>query len=307
MTVFRLHLRPTDVDPAEVTKFCLDQGVIGCGWRLAAWGRPDRVADGDTDFERYWAAAEKYWRVQNHATRDSWWGGFAPAANAFGRRIQSGDFCWTRGADGNYWLCKVADAPFRYRTGNDWDNYDIHMTRRVEWLREPLTPDEVPGFIRLRFLRQGRTIEQIHHPAAHELCEGIFLYRRDGRALRQIQGIGLWDLLGPEEGEDLVSLYLQMRLGWHVVVSTAKISTPFYECVFRNESGGRAALQVKMGADHSFEIEELPSGFDHFFVFNGNGHIGPDAPNVSYIHRDELEAFARSHRTLLPPMVISYL
>ena len=188
-----------------------------------------------------------------------------------------------------------------------WDNNDIHMTRSVEWLPDPFTPDQVPGFIRLRFLRQGRTIEQIHHPAAQELCEGLFCNRRDGRPLRHIEGIGLWDLLGPEEGEDLVSLYLQILLGWYVVVSTAKISTPLYECVFRNEEGGRAALQVKMGVDHHFEIDQPPPGFNHFFVFNGNGHIGPEAPNVSYISRDALREFAENHLALLPPMVLPYL
>jgi hypothetical protein len=306
MAVFRLHLRPSGVDPAQVTQFCLERCVIGCGWRLADFGQPDRLTDGNADFDEFWSAAEKYWENQDHTERDRWWDGFSAAANSFGRRVHEGDFCWTRGADGNYWLCRVTAKPFRYRTGDDWDTYDIHMTRSVEWLSNSLTPDQVPGFIRLRFLRQGRAIEQIHHPAVHELCDGLFLNRRDGQPLQAIPNLEIWDLLGAEEGEDLVSLYLQIQHGWHVVVSTAKISTRVYECVFRNKMGMRAALQVKMGAT-PFEIEQPPAGFDQFFIFNGNRHIGPASPKVSYISRDELLQFAKAHLTLLPPMVLPYL
>ncbi len=306
MAVYRLHLRP-DADPTEVVRICLDRRVIGCGWRLADWGQPDRLENGETDFDKFWRAAEDYWEHQDHTERDKWWDGFSAAANALGRRIQEGDYCWTRGADGNYWLCRVTKEPFRYRTGDEWDDYDIHMTKAVEWLLGSLTPDQVPGFVRLRFLRQGRTIEQIHHPAVHELCEGLFRNYRDGVPVRPIADLELWDLLGAEEGEDLASLYLQMQRGWYVVISTAKISTPVYECVFRNQNGQRAALQVKMGRDHPFEAKYLPAGFDHFFIFNGNGHIGPPALNVTYITRDELIAFAKEHLTLLPPMVLPYL
>lgn len=306
MAVYRLHLRP-DADPAEVVRTCLEERVIGCGWRLADWGQQDRLKDSETDFDKFLRAAEDYWEHQDDTTRDGWWGRFYAAANAMGRRIQEGDYCWTRGADGNYWLCRVTNEPFKYRTGGKWDECDVHMTRGVEWLPSSLTPDQVPGFVRLRFQRQGRTIEQVYHPAVQELGEGLFRNIRDGVPVRPIESLQLWDLLGAEEGEDLVGLYLQIQCGWHVVISTAKISTPVYECVFRNQNGERAALQVKMGRDHPFEVDHPPDGFDHFFIFNGNGHLGPPTPSVTYIARDGLLEFARQHLTLLPPMVLPYL
>jgi hypothetical protein len=123
--------------------------------------------------------------------------------------------------------------------------------------------------------------------------------------MEPIRGLSLFDALGPEEAEDLVTLYLQVHEGWQVVISTAKNSTPFYECVLRNRDGLRAALQVKTG-NAEFFIDAPPAGFDRFYIFNANGATQPAGPDVIYVTRPQIEAFATENPWLLPEYISAY-
>jgi hypothetical protein len=306
MTVFRLHLLPDATDPAQVLDFCVAQRVIGCGYRLAPRGTSDRIDDGSGDLDKIRAAGEEYREARDPSRRVKWWRGFKSAFTSFSKKIQEGDFCWTHAQDGNYRLARVKQGGLAYRTGNPWDENDIHLTRPADWVEASIPPDQVPGFIRRQFAQGGRTIQRVHHLAAHEISENIFSHLREGTPPRRIANIELWDLLGPDEAEDMVCFYLQLRHGWITQISTAKLSNPLYECEFRNLEGRRAAVQVKTGGA-SFDINSLPEGFDHFYVFNANGYSKPNTENITYIARNEMQEFARQHANLVPPMIRPYV
>ena len=202
------------------------------------------------------------------------------AAKVLGLQMQVEDFCWTYASHtGEYWCCRI-DGEFEYRTGGDFDKYDLHLTRRCTW-KLAGAADAVPGVVRRAFAGQFGAVSRITSTATNaiEAAEVLFGFKKP------IPNGDLFAVAGPEDLEDLVALYLQEQ-GWRVFPSTSKVSMASYEFVLVDrDTGKHAAVQVK-------------SGF--VFMTNPVAVVADTDPRTKRIGRDEINAFARAHWKLLP-------
>src|SRR5665213_2010121 len=213
--VWRFRMRAGSAnDHAVARTWAVKNGVVGAGWNLPSrCGVPDECED----FERYLRHARKVWKHELPSLNK--------AANLIGRQIQVGDYGWAYlSHTGEYWCCKITSG-FQFRTGEAFDDHDIHMVRRCKWARAG-SADAVPGVVRRAFSTPFGTVSGIVADAdvAIEAAEIALGKKRHGHSR------DLFAVAGSDELEDLVALYLQAK-GWRVIPSTAKLSTASYEFI----------------------------------------------------------------------------
>ncbi len=291
---------PNDFEPSKAEKaraFCFEKGWIGIGWGIEGLNR---------DLERH----SDYLAALDVATEESL--GFPPGSSkspstAFAARMQLGDFVWCRAAGDIYWLGRVI-GPWLYKHSDEFHHFDLFQVRKCKWERVGPS-DLVPGPVKNAYAGHGQTVSRILNEAAllgsaliwESKTSEIVEYNRPGEEF-------LLGAIGHDDLEDVVALYLQMELGWHIIPSTAKRSTPVTEFVLRNRSGKRAYLQVKSGQTRIESADIIvPKDVDEFFVFYPT--IGEPTKSINsnarlkYINAVTLSKFIKENRDLVPSFV----
>ena len=287
--VWRIRMRSgmKGVDHAAARTFAVENGIVGAGWGLNDAPEPSPLPDLCSDVNLYLKHAKLVHPDDNN---------LEVAAEIFGSRMQVGDFCWMYATHtGEYWCCRI-EGGFEYRTGGNFDAYDLHMTRRCTWMRAGAA-DAVPGVIRRAFAGQFGAVSSIVTDATTAIKAAEFLFRLTQPVLNG----DLFAEAGPEDLEDLVALYLQEQ-GWRVFPSTAKTSMASYEFVLvHHETGKHAGVQVKSGNVDILD-QHVADDFDVFFVFmaKATAVVAGTDPRIKRIGQDEIVAFAKRHWTLLP-------
>jgi len=275
------------IDVAAARQFALENGIVGAGWRIDNPPEPSPMPDNSDNLDLYIECAKSVY--PNDSSVEG-------VALNFGREMAVGDICWMHASHkGEYWCCHV-DGGFRYRTGGNFDAFDLHITRHCTWACAGAA-DAVPGVVRRAFATQFGTISRMTTSAeiAIEAAE-IVLGRRT-----PAQNGDLFALASPEDLEDIVALYLQQQ-GWRLLPSTAKVTMASYEFVLvQHETGKRAGVQVKSGNVAHLE-QSIADEFDAFFVFlaNPTATLEGDPDRIIRIDRDALAVFARQNWKLLP-------
>ena len=299
-TVWKLPLRsrrpdfenePDKVEQAR--KFCFEERWVGIGWQL------DAVEDRENRPEIYEAAlvASKRTDINVNAVLS--------AHRALARALEENDLVWCRARGDIYWIGRVV-GPWEYRCVGKFDAFDLYQVRKCEWRR--LGPsDLVPGPVKNAYAGRGAAITRIQREADEARKSTVAIWHRLGgespRESADRAGVRL-SALGHDDLEDIVLLYLQAELGWRVVVSTAKKSTPFTECILRSDDGRRAYVQVKSGSAGLSGLDEIPPEVDILYVFNGNDEYNwIDNDRIHPISREKLLSFASRKRSLMPPQV----
>ena len=283
MTIWKLHLRPTDVPAREVVNHCLENGLVGLGWHS-----PD---------EKVGESVSEY--LARHRER---WGRRESAVHTMLEQVKVGDLIWSRDADGRYLLGKVTGEPYP-RFGKMADLKDMFHVAPVEFARgidRTIHDDEVPGRVKAAFSQRGRTINRLSDDTVAAYSKWLFAYKTGREAPLPAQKIPFIDSLSAYELEDLVTFYLQDR-GWRVLLSSHAPTTPRFEATFIQGDGSTAAVQVKHG---KVELNVASYGedetVDHVFLFAASGRYGTvKRTNVTAIGADELIAFARDNRNAL--------
>ena len=280
-TIWRINIK-TDTD-LDARRFCIEKNIIGAGWSIE-----NELDDGSRN-------GEKYYEIGKAAYPNC--EGFKKTANAMIWRMQKGDLCWTRDWNGFYFLGKI-DGPFIYQVGEPWDEFDVHMTRGCEWVAAG-PADAVPGDIRRSFT--SAALQRVYSHTAATISEIMYSEKSGEGTPNRANDIDLFSLLGPDELEDLVGIYLQIEKDWAIVPSTSKRSTPTYEFVLRHRSTGeRAFLQVKSGNAEFIPPSNLGSS-EKFFVFvNSDDALPHLEPPFEVLSKDAILKFARSNSVLLP-------
>jgi hypothetical protein len=292
MKVWRLNIK-TDArvgfDPRE---YCIANNLVGIGWPVAHEDHsPPR------DLEDYLVLGRTTYADNGD---NGWW----PAVNALGNRITQGDLCWTRD-HGVYYLGRVTGS-WTYLDGEQADNFDVHCVRPCLWHRVGLL-DAVPGAVERSFI-PSRTLQAIDDETAQSYSRYIYGQLTGESASEVTTSPDIFGLLSPLDHEDLAALYLQTEGGYVIVPSTVKSSTAAYEWVMIEQATGeKAVLQVKSGGA-SINLSELGQIPCRVFVVAADGVSVGEAPiNVTRIPRDELLAFARRRRELMPERIRRYL
>lgn len=277
-------------DPAKVDRartLCFDKGWVGVGWGI------DSLPDNRTDPDVYERELRKNYKKRAAIS----------AHRALAHKMRDGDLVWCRAKGDIYWLGRVK-GPWKYRSTGRFDEFDLYQIRTCKWVK--VGPgDTVPGPVKNAYAGRGSAISRIHREHDAALCASAYIWQKlTGEAIQHIPaGSGKFSLsaIGHDDLEDLVALYLQAELGWYVVPSTAKRSTPHTEFVLRNAKGKRAYLQVKSGETSVDRDIQIPRDVDIFFIFD----LMPDGQHAASeklvrIDMRKLEKFARTHQSLLP-------
>ena len=280
-------LRP-DVKHAEARRFAIRKGIVGTGWGITKRNGSITIKDKCKKLEEYL----KYSPTKYKKKR-----GFKQAVNAFGRRMEKGDYCWTYDPDtGEYW-CGQVNGDFIYRSRRDFHKHDFYIVRRCKWKRAG-TADDVPGGIIRAFCGPFGIVSRIINEEDAAILASRSLHEPGADNLIP----DLFEAAGPDDLEDLVALYLQNR-GWRIIPSTAKVSMASYEFVVVHRDGRRAGVQVKSGKA-GLRRQAVAEDFDLFFVFTADGDANvPEDPRIRCITRQQIEKFARRNKKMLPRRV----
>ncbi|MFH3481040.1 hypothetical protein [Xanthobacter variabilis] len=301
MTVWRLHLRPTVLDPGEVVAHCLEHKVLGLGW------------PGSNLLKIENEPAEQY--LERHCDNIGY---RERAVRAIMLNVAPGDFIWSRDQLGRYLLGKV--------TGRGYRRYGTGATDEERWIElqdlfhvvpahiiggdsgVDIADVDVPGAVKASFAGRGGAIQRIPDPFVGAYTPWLFKTKCGEAA--ELPPLGCFiSALSSYELEDLVALFLQEQ-GWRVVLSSHARSTPRYECTLVRADGRTAGVQVKQIGWRVLDAA-LYAGdgqVDTVFLFAASGNYGEARPgNVTIIEKDALIAFARENHALLPRPISRWL
>ena len=196
MSVYRIHVRPKGgLANSKVSfEYCLKENVLGLGWQT-------KTQNNNASWEEYeWEASEIYGSSELSRVR------------YFKRNLKNGDLIWTRDTEGNYYLCKVA-SEWEYFSNSEAQDADIVNIVRCQLLKVP-SVDDVPGKVVACF-RASKTIQSIRDITASEYSKYLWnkLSGEECFLLQSGKYDNVYSLLGSEETEDVIFIYLQMH-GW---------------------------------------------------------------------------------------------
>jgi hypothetical protein len=284
-SVYRLHVSTSSDDRHGTFQYLLDHDLVAVGWGA-----------GPTDHS--W---ESYQQV---AASDDWYG----EVDSSVRRMHDASeraLVWMRDVAGAYYLARI-DGPWRYL--NDGTNADLDL-----WNARPATikavgvESRVPGKVANSFIR-GQAFRHIRDEAALQFTHSLWeTLNGQPPSYKPTLDDVLRTLLGAQDLEDLVAVYLQRVHGYLVLPASRRPDTPAYEYVLRHpDTGEEAVVQVKTGTSPvPRDGTSLPtSHVDRVFVFSPTAsYSGRRAKNVTELGFEDLVRFMHEQPTCLPPLV----
>ena len=283
MTLFRIHIRPSGGNPdMDATfQYCLDNRLLGVGWRV----RVDGLQNTQNWGVYREAAAQEHDNIQQ--------------PQFIQKNVQPRDLVWTRAPCGQYYLAKVTGG-WEYWMNEEGRNKDFDIANIFRCKFHQVKLDAVPGRV-VRSFTRGRTIQSIPHDATLAYSQHLWNELSGQQVYTDAaQAPGFWEMLDPEETEDLVFLYLQSK-GWWVVPNSRMGNTLRFEYMLVHPvSGMKALVQVKSG-DVGLNVSDYGDEAQHIFLFQSNEYYDGDCVNhVTCIARDEVIDFLRQHENSMP-------
>lgn len=296
MNVYRVHLKPgADATYAEVLDFCISQHIIGVGWA--------EVVGNEDSWDALKQECQRLTQKDGPYPGDK---GVFKCVNAI-RRIQPGDLIWTRegGSVAKYYLCRATNLQWKDReiTAEHY-KYDITNYVGCEWV-EVGTEDHVPGHVvnSFRARLSAQRVYDVETASAiiwnHQCTEESLKYE-----VEPISEEDFWNMIGTEELECLVLLYLQTK-GYYIYSSTVKKDTKTYEAIMVSDDGKHKCYpQVKQ--NEPLTPSEYAKGLgpdDKVVLFSSNETYRDEHPQVECLTRRELWDFVNANYCILPDSV----
>lgn len=283
----------------EARQFCFREKFVGVGWGIV-----DAPVAFDTP-AAYQAAAAPLFDETSRAWRTAHNQLLAAEIN---------DLVWSQSIQSGFWIGRIS-GEWRYRTEAPFCTHDLFQVRTCEWVRAG-TLDAVPTTVRNCFIGNQRAFNQIHNGGALTTFLSARSYLLNG-------GTNLAEPIAPADAipetiaralrivahddlEDLVGMYLQHQLGWHIIPSSCKKSTANTEFVLRSGNGETAYVQVKSGNHTIQQLGTFPNDLRQFFVFQANGIFDPNVVypaqrnRLTVISLDELAGWIQRNLHFLP-------
>lgn len=282
--VYGMKLQPGDIE--GTFEFCQSESIVGVGWGLEnkSYNSISEVKATHQDVVDKRNEKGKEIQRMNKDGRL-----YAPIRYIL-KDIEKGDYVWVN--EGNkFALCKVQSdwnvtPNLDKETADQYSQYGIHHFRDVEWT--DISYSLVPGFIRRKFSRRYGTLKEMDDgineksklvmEALHGKDESVSDSSLDrvtiANKIKNTDAKQVFDILGPDETEDIVISYLQSK-GWRIIKSSTDSSQAKIECEMRREKNGGSVLgylQVKTGSagvDPTTYKEYAESGEMIFFVESG--------------------------------------
>ena len=273
--------RPNEPDPST---FCIENDLVGFGFPV------DPAED--------LLAWEVYYRRGLETYHNKGISEWQPAVEAIRKRMSVGDLCWARHASGKYYIGRVMGT-WEYRNAPSNLQAGVVNTRFCDW-QEAGDAFNVPNAI-LNSFRNGSPLERIEGDGV----EAFSGFRFNGLVQRSVYEFSqrvcdLFSVLGQEECEDLIGIYLQIQ-GYLLLPGTCKGESGRFAFLLKHQTSGRhAAAQVMQGYE---PID--PSLYGNFdgdvFLFQTNGLYAGDAPaNVKCLTPEDIQDFCHKNVEVLP-------
>lgn len=290
MTVYRIHIRPKggNADPVYSFNYCLEKKVLGVGWQ--------------TDTHTSGLSWEEY---ENEATK-IYGSSDLSRVKYLKNNIKVDDLLWTRDNNGNYYLARV-DSEWEYFTNDKAQKADIVNIVRCK-IHKVNSVDAVPGKI-VSCFRPTRTIQAIRDETASEYSKYLwnkldnsYYYTLSKNNLNNV-----FSLLGSEETENIIFIYLQIK-GWLVIPNSRKLDTMGYEFYLINkQTKERGIVQVKTG-DVEIDTKMWDSWKETVFLFQSNGiYKGLSSKNVFCLDPSEIIKFMNDNIDILPSSIVFWI
>lgn len=289
--LYRITIK-TDSKDGKAFDFCQEKSIVGVGWKLLG-------KDGKSYMPRDIKDCEEAGRRCYPKFR-----GFVTAIHCLGR-MKPDDLIWTRN-NGIYYLCRVIGS-WEYHNEPEYLNEDLENVIGVEF-NEVGTVDEVPGKV-VNSFRSGSSIQGIHSEIALNASKIIYNKLKGERyyETKKPSKDDLFEMLLPEDVEEIVSLYLQIKKEYLVYTSTNKLNTQTYEFVAVARDGSyRCFPQVKTGGEslNGNKYKHLATNGNKVYLFAvSQNYNNINGENIIGLDKKELLAFVYSHVNLMPERI----
>ena len=288
-TLWRININPDSRPGIDPRKFCIDEKILGVGWRVDH--------EGPVDWETYNRLAKTKYQNDN---------GWTKALNAIKERMKQDDLCWTRDLHGLYYLGRVV-GEWMYCCDEKHSEADVVNYRNCSW-EMPGLVDSVPGKVVNSFIPNS-TIQAVHDDSALRYSQFLYNKLSNSRVYpsESINGLeNIFSLISSEDCEDIVGLFLQEK-GYKLIASSCKASTATYEFVLIDNKGNKAVAQVKQG-DVDLNVEDYSGLPSKVFLFTSRGEYTGELPeNVEFIKKEKLLEFVDKKRKLMPFRIEKWL
>ena len=293
MNIWRMNIKTDAEEGIDPSKFCIRRNILGVGWQVNE--------DVLIDWDAYYAEGKKKYYEKGDR---GWW----PAVNAIRNRMAFDDLCWTRDGDGNYYIGKIV-GEWKYCSDVDFRRADVVNVRPCKWFPTGGV-DSVPGKV-LNSFRAPRTVQAVYDETVSFYSKLIYnkLSEKDAYDLSSQDDLDLFALIGPEDCEDIVAIFLQEKFGYRLIPSSCKLDTKMTEFVLRKPDG-KAHVQVKQGAVdiHLDEFAHDPCDPCEWFLFTTNGrYVGRGHDHLHCLDPSNTRDFALANRELMPSRVQTFI
>ncbi|UUO08306.1 hypothetical protein M4951_08320 [Blastopirellula sp. J2-11] len=270
-------------------QFCIARGIVGIGWGI------DPPPTSAPDYLR--RSKVKYGNI-------SW----TTATNILLKRMNVDDLVWTRTSNATYYLGRVT-SDWRSENDQDFRDADTRNVRDCDWITAG-SIDEVPGRV-LNNFRRGRTAQQVKSRNVNRYSR-FFFNQKKGENIYPLDPdttTDIFDLLDPDDFEDVVGIYLQLEKRLLIYPSTCKRDTKHIEFILVSREGtDHFGVQVKAEKTSLLNHDNYRNDSDKAFLFSASGEIQGSANDMTeIIPADVIRKFIFSHRDVMPRRIQAWI
>lgn len=309
---FNLHTHNGIEEQIKVFEYCKENGIIGTGWKTK-----DRLMDSKKEKI---SNEEFINRLNMHKNDFDKPEGFKRAMKCL-REMEIDDLIWTR-KNNKYYLCRV--------TGKANDFLEGERNKEIEegfidiWHYIPCefievgTEENVIGAV-IKSFNMG-VVCHIRGNGAEEIVREFSMKTYNkyvGKDYYEVSNLynqkaNLWSILSVMEIEELVGLYMQIKLRYGIYTSTNKKDTKEYEFILfkLNNPREKAKLQVKT-SNINLDLYNYDDCIFYFFTtgdyFKNGKKLGQNElntfeknNNVKFIDKKDLINFVKNNEEFLP-------
>ena len=293
MNIWRLNLKTDAEEGINPSTFCIQRNILGVGWQVSS--------DEPLDWDSYYTAGKEEYLDEGD---NGWW----PAVNAIHNRMAYADLCWTRDRNQNYYIGKII-GEWEYRFEDKYRKADVVNVRSCRWFYTGGI-DSVPGKVHNSF-RWGRAVQAVddHTTSFYSKLTYNKLSREDTYDLCTDDKLDLFSLIGPEDCEDIVGIFLQEGYGYRLIPSSCKRDTGNTEFVLRTAQS-KAYVQVKQG-NVDLDMDEFkhdPCDPCEWYLFTTHGrYTGTGHDQLHCLDPRNMRDFAMANRNLMPIRVQTFI
>ena len=288
MAVWRLQV---NTGGANIAEYCLKNHVAAMGWSLDHLSVEERAQI--STFNDYYAIAKDEYKNINSVHR-------------MVKDVKEGDLIWMRSRiEGKYYISRVK-ANSTWVFNEDAVKIDAaNQLTNMDWYPASEKADEesVPGAVATAFI-MGSTIQRINKSGVeaysqmlynkiHDSSMDMYNYPNPDLSLCEKH---FYNLLQPEDVEDLLSLWLYDTQKYVCIPSTNKIATPKYECVLIDPNDlnrKHIYIQVKKG-NVDLNADDYADLNGEVYLLTTEGHVSnaDKYNNVFCVNPSEIYQFA---------------